>query len=188
MIGGSDVFLFSKNASVWAPMDGKWLAKYKAASSSNRVELAQAQVCALNPAACAACAFNLPCALTAGAVIGGGYILWNETKETDKNDEGQRGTSITTPDSPEPDDEGEKKRKKNPEKAESKVWKELKNYKNDVKTNGKIGKEKRYYKWDYTHKDIEVYDHNGRHLGSLDPTTGEMYKGPLKGRDIKREL
>ena len=123
MIGGSDVFLFSKNASVWAPMDGKWLSKYKAASSSNRVELAQAQVCALNPAACTACAFNLPCAVTAGVVIGGGYILWNETKETDKNDEGQRGISGTTTASPDPDDEGDKREIKINEKIKNQTEK-----------------------------------------------------------------
>jgi Cytotoxic len=41
------------------------------------------------------------------------------------------------------------------------------------------------YEWDHTHNDIEVYDSKGRHLGSKDPLTSEMYKGPVKGRKIK---
>ena len=32
--------------------------------------------------------------------------------------------------------------------------------------------------------DIEVYDKNGKHLGSMDPTTGEMYKPAVPGRTI----
>lgn len=38
--------------------------------------------------------------------------------------------------------------------------------------------------WDHTHNDIEVYDNKGRHLGSMDPTTGKMYKPPVPGRTI----
>ncbi|CAI2183521.1 8606_t:CDS:2, partial [Funneliformis geosporum] len=43
-------------------------------------------------------------------------------------------------------------------------------------TNGKSGDDKRFYRWDNTHNDIEVYDRRGRHLGSMDPRTGKMYK------------
>lgn len=72
----------------------------------------------------------------------------------------------------------------NPTKGESDVWKDLDNVKGqDRKTSGK-GKGKQYYEWDHTHNDIEVYDKNGNHLGSMDPTTGEMYKSPVPGRDI----
>lgn len=67
----------------------------------------------------------------------------------------------------------------------SKVWKDFKSYKGKTKTNGQTGKKKRFYEWDYTHQDIEVYDSNGKHLGSMDPFDGEMYKGPVKGRTIK---
>lgn len=35
------------------------------------------------------------------------------------------------------------------------------------------------------HGDIEVYDNKGRHLGSMHPTTGELYKPPVKGRTIE---
>jgi hypothetical protein len=47
------------------------------------------------------------------------------------------------------------------------------------------GSKKQYYDWDYTHNDIEVYNSKGRHLGSMDPMTGEMYKLPVPGRTIK---
>ncbi|WP_084212875.1 colicin E3/pyocin S6 family cytotoxin [Candidatus Jidaibacter acanthamoebae] len=81
---------------------------------------------------------------------------------------------------PDDDDHDNKERKTNPNKAESKVWKELKHYKGETKTNGLSGKDREYYEWDKLHKDIEVFDHNGKHKGSMDPTTGEMYK-PSKG-------
>jgi hypothetical protein len=68
-------------------------------------------------------------------------------------------------------------------KAESPVWKKLKNYKDGIRMTGE-GKKRRYYDWDHTHGDIEVYDHKGRHLGSMDPVTGEMYKGPVQGRRL----
>lgn len=75
-------------------------------------------------------------------------------------------------------------RKTNPSKSESPIWKSFDNVKgSDRKTSG-TGKNKRYYEWDNTHNDIEVYDKNGKHLGSMDPTTGEMYKPAVPGRTI----
>ena len=74
-------------------------------------------------------------------------------------------------------------RKKNPSKSESIIWKNLNNDKNNRKSSGK-GKKKQYYEWDNTHNDIEVYDYKGEHKGSMDPTTGEIYKEPVKGRKI----
>lgn len=53
-----------------------------------------------------------------------------------------------------------------------------------TKTNGLSGSEKRFYKRDYTHNDIEIYNKNGQHLGSIDPQTGNLYKGAVKGRKI----
>ena len=41
-----------------------------------------------------------------------------------------------------------------------------------------------YYDWDWTHNDIEVYDRNGKHLGSMDPVTGIIYKDAVKGRTL----
>ncbi|MDX8045706.1 SAR2788 family putative toxin [Gracilibacillus sp. S3-1-1] len=72
---------------------------------------------------------------------------------------------------------------KNMAKADSPVWKKLKPFRGKTKTDGS-GKKKRYYEWDNTHNDIEVYDNKGKHLGSMDPLTGEMYKGPVRGRTI----
>lgn len=72
---------------------------------------------------------------------------------------------------------------KNPSKANSKIWSNLKAYKGSVKKSG-VGRKTRYYEWDFTHNDIEVYDFNRRHLGSMDPTTGELYKPPVKGRRL----
>ena len=76
-------------------------------------------------------------------------------------------------------------RSQNPSKNESKVWNSLDNVQGKSRKTSGHGKNKRYYEWDYTHNDIEVYDKNGFHLGSMDPVTGEMYKPAVKGRKIK---
>ncbi|SAK99059.1 Cytotoxic [Caballeronia glebae] len=72
-------------------------------------------------------------------------------------------------------------RQANPSKADSPVWQDLKSAGNGVKTDGV-----RYYEWDYTHNDIEVYDKRGRHIGSADPVTGELYKSAVPGRKLAR--
>ena len=64
-------------------------------------------------------------------------------------------------------------------KADSSVWKELKSARGKTKTDGE-----KFYEWDHTHGDIEVYDRRGRHLGSMDPTTGTMTKPAVAGRKI----
>ena len=73
-------------------------------------------------------------------------------------------------------------------KSQSPVWKNFENYRQGLRTNGLSGSKKRYYEWDNTHNDIEVYDHKGNHLGSMDPTTGEMYKDAVPSRNIKDKL
>jgi len=78
----------------------------------------------------------------------------------------------------------EKEQAKNPTKGESEVWKKLDNVKGSNRKTSGSGQNKKYYEWDYTHNDIEVYNKNGRHLGSMDPTTGEMYKPAVPGRTI----
>lgn len=86
---------------------------------------------------------------------------------------------------PDPDDdEQQKERKFNVHKSESKIWKEFQHYKGKTKTNGLSGNKKEYYQWDHTHNDIEVYDSNMRHLGSKDPQSGKIIKGPVTGRKI----
>jgi hypothetical protein len=34
------------------------------------------------------------------------------------------------------------------------------------------------------HGELEKYNRRGRHEGSVDPDTGEIIKGPVKGRSI----
>lgn len=60
-------------------------------------------------------------------------------------------------------------------------WKNLKPHKGKTKTDGD-----KLYEKDYTHKDMEVYDKRGNHLGSADMNTGEMIKPPVPGRKIRR--
>ncbi|RGB43943.1 cytotoxic-domain-containing protein [Rhizophagus diaphanus] len=67
--------------------------------------------------------------------------------------------------------------------GESPKWKELDSFRGKTKTTG-TGKDKKYYEWDFTHNDIEVYDKNGKHLGSMDPIKGDMTKPPVNGRKI----
>jgi hypothetical protein len=58
-------------------------------------------------------------------------------------------------------------------------WKNLKSFRKSIKTDGE-----RLYEWDYTHGDVEVYNSQGKHLGSADPETGQMIKPPVPGRTI----
>jgi len=106
----------------------------------------------------------------------------NQSNDETNNQESSQGGTTASGGVPEPDDEGDWIQ--NPTKSESQVWKDLQNYKNGTKTSGS-GSNKRYYQWDHTHNDIEVYDRRGKHLGSMSPTTGEIYKLPVKGREIK---
>ncbi|MCW8929098.1 MAG: colicin E3/pyocin S6 family cytotoxin, partial [Gammaproteobacteria bacterium] len=77
-------------------------------------------------------------------------------------------------------------RVKNPTKSQSPIWNGdgFKADRGGRKNNGKKGKKKELYEWDHTHDDIEVYDGKGKHKGSMNPTTGDMYKPPVPGRTI----
>ena len=68
----------------------------------------------------------------------------------------------------------------------SPVWKNFSPFQNNVRSNGQNGKDRQYYQWDHTHGDIEVYDRNGIHLGSMEPNTGIMHKPPVPGRTLGR--
>jgi hypothetical protein len=70
-------------------------------------------------------------------------------------------------------------------KAESPIWQDLKPFRGSTRTNGLGGSARQYYEWDYTHNDIEVYNRQGQHLGSMDPSSGEMIKPAVAGRKIK---
>jgi RHS repeat-associated protein len=70
-------------------------------------------------------------------------------------------------------------------KAESAVWKKLKAWRGKTKTNGESGGARRYYEWDHQEGHIEVYDLRGKHLGKMDPQTGEMIQNSaVEGRGI----
>ena len=85
-----------------------------------------------------------------------------------------------------PTEDSDNERSTNPSKQDSPIWNDsdLNNSGGGRKDNGKKGKKRRYYEWDHTHDDIEVYDGRGKHKGSMDPTTGGMYKPPVPGRTI----
>ena len=68
--------------------------------------------------------------------------------------------------------------------ASGTFWKNLKPFRDKTKTNGESGMKRRYYEKDRTHGDVEVYDSDGRHLGSADAETGKMTKPPVPGRKI----
>ena len=76
----------------------------------------------------------------------------------------------------------------NSDAGESKgFWNDLDKCKGSkTRTNGEKGKKRRYYEWDYTHGDVEVYNGQGKHLGSADPQTGKMIKPPVPGRKLNR--
>jgi hypothetical protein len=69
-------------------------------------------------------------------------------------------------------------------KADSPIWQSFQAWRGGTKTNGLSGSKRRYYEWDNTHEDIEVYDSNGNHLGSMDATSGAMIKPAVSGRKI----
>ena len=68
--------------------------------------------------------------------------------------------------------------------SQSKIWKEYKSVGKGRRTSG-TGKKQQYYEWDYTHGDIEMYNSKGKHMGSVHPETGLIYKPAVKGRKIK---
>ena len=41
------------------------------------------------------------------------------------------------------------------------------------------------YEEDTQHGELEKYNRRGKHKGSVDPATGEILKGPVKGRTIE---
>lgn len=42
----------------------------------------------------------------------------------------------------------------------------------------------RYFTWDSLHGEIEAFDKQGRHLGALNATTGDLTKEAVRGRKI----
>ncbi len=72
--------------------------------------------------------------------------------------------------------------------SESLIWQKMDAHKTvgstTQKTNGLTGGKKRLFQWDRRHRDIEMYNRQGLHLGTIDPITGKKYKGPVEDRII----
>jgi filamentous hemagglutinin len=154
-----------------------------AAANNSWTAAGAAAGCAVGaPAAGVGC----PVAAAAGAAAGAavdvaviilgvaGLVILNQTAEDANSDSSAEN---------DPND-GAGDRVTNPTKGESPIWKGLDNAGNGRKKSGS-GSKTRYYEWDHTHNDIEVYDNKGRHLGSADPSTGELYKPRVPGRKIQ---
>jgi putative cytotoxic protein len=43
---------------------------------------------------------------------------------------------------------------------------------------------RRLYTWDALHGEVEVFNRRGKHLGVMDPETGEWIKDAVPGRSI----
>jgi len=52
------------------------------------------------------------------------------------------------------------------------------------RVNGLLDGKAYYLQWDNLHNDVEVYSKGKTHLGSLDPKTLNLYKGPVYGRNF----
>ena len=48
-----------------------------------------------------------------------------------------------------------------------------------------LGDNNQIYEEDTQHGELEKYNRRGKHEGSVDPETGEVIKGPVKGRSIE---
>jgi len=63
--------------------------------------------------------------------------------------------------------------------AQSPVWRSLSNHRGGIKTDGD-----RYYTYDRRHGEIEVFNKQGRHLGTKNANTGEWEKPAVPGRRL----
>ena len=124
------------------------------------------------------------------------HIDNNKDKDRIERKESSGAQAATGGPDPDPDDEWKKFKKKDGseryecEKQESPQWRKLQNFKGEFKTNELKGKNKEYYRWDYRHKDIEIYDNNACYKGSKDPVTGKLYrKGDMAiNKNLERVL
>ena len=46
------------------------------------------------------------------------------------------------------------------------------------------GHKAEFLQWDHLHNDVEAYSKSEKHLGSINPKTLELYKGPEAGRNL----
>jgi hypothetical protein len=137
---------------------------------------------------------GLACGPGGGGDAGGGECEWKKraagapaaTPPTVQVAQMAGAAPAIVPDKPRPPKPPRKPRVRNCGKNDSDVWKNLKPVRGKkYRDNGKAGKDRRFYDWDNTHNDIEVYDHNRKHLGVMDPQTGQMYKPAVPGRELQ---
>ncbi len=114
----------------------------------------------------------------------GSKSLSSATLQVKDNTGTTSGGSALPPEDP----EGGDGRKGNCAKQESSIWKSFQNFRDGLKSNGQKGTKREYYEWDHMHNDIEVYSHQGNHLGSMDPISGKIYRAPVIGRTIKDRI
>jgi hypothetical protein len=69
-------------------------------------------------------------------------------------------------------------------KTKSSIWQGLAHFRGGIKTNGLSGSKRNYFTWDYTHSHIEKYNHLGKHVGAIDPMTGNICESAVPGRSI----
>lgn len=81
--------------------------------------------------------------------------------------------------------------------SESFIWRSLLAHNKggrEIKTNGLSGRRRRCFQWDSgsnsrEESEIEVYDQNGFHIGTMDPLKGRMTEGSrVEGREITVEV
>lgn len=82
---------------------------------------------------------------------------------------------------PKPKPKPTKQRKANCTRQNSPIWASYSSKRNGWKSDGTY-----YYKWDKTHNDIEKYDSLGKHRGSVDPSTGKVYRGRQSTHDLTK--
>jgi len=70
-------------------------------------------------------------------------------------------------------------------KTSSPVWQNLNPFRGNIRTNGLSGSSRSYFTWDYTHNHIEKYNHIGKHVGAIDPVTGNICEPAVPGRSIR---
>lgn len=126
--------------------------------------------------------------LTIGTTFLGSYVgmqLHNRQKQKDQNCNLSLHIIPCGNPCPDPDDDENNERKFNTI-SKSEFFKKVKNdyehYKNGIyrRKKGAKGIEKaEYLEWDHLHGDVEAYAKGGKHLGSIDPKTLKIYKGPV---------
>jgi len=71
-------------------------------------------------------------------------------------------------------------------KAKGEFLKSLRRAKRKSQRKRWLGGKGQIYEEDTRHGELEKYNRRGKHEGSVDPESGEVIKGPVKGRSIER--